>query len=51
MMVNDKVVPVSKHHTLKMYGGVEVKLHTFITLTLHGSIILKCENVKRIELA
>jgi hypothetical protein len=28
-------VPISKHHTLKVYRGVEVKLHALVTSTLH----------------
>jgi hypothetical protein len=33
-----KVVPVllTEHHTMKMYWGVEVKLHAFLTSTLNG---------------
>jgi hypothetical protein len=27
-----KVVPVLKHHNIKPYGGVEVKVHIFLTL-------------------
>jgi len=25
-----------KHHTMKMYGGMEVELHEFLTLGLDG---------------
>jgi len=31
-----KMYPVLKNHTIKMYGWVEVQLHTFLTLLLHG---------------
>jgi hypothetical protein len=29
-----KCVPVSKHHAMKIHGGVEVKPHTFLILAL-----------------
>jgi hypothetical protein len=32
-----KVLPDIKHHTMKAYGVVEVKLHTFLTSGLHRS--------------
>jgi len=31
-----KLVPVFKHHAMKRYCGVEVYLHTFLTLALDG---------------
>jgi hypothetical protein len=34
----DKVVPVPKHHTMKIYQGVEVTLHTFLI-----SALCRCE--------
>jgi hypothetical protein len=27
------------HHTTKIYGGMEVKLHAYVASTLHGIII------------
>jgi len=32
-----KMYPVLKYHTMKMYGGVEIKLHAFLTSGLDGS--------------
>jgi hypothetical protein len=33
---NIKTVPVPDPHTLKIYGGMEIKPHTFLTLALDG---------------
>jgi hypothetical protein len=36
----DKVVPVLKHHALKVYGAVEVKLCAFLTWVLGGMVVV-----------
>jgi hypothetical protein len=36
----NKVLPVLKHHAMKIYGGVEVKYHTLYTLASGGGIWL-----------
>jgi hypothetical protein len=36
--VKSKIVSVLKQHTVKMYGGEEVKLHTLLTMTLDGAV-------------
>jgi hypothetical protein len=33
-----EVVPVLMHYTMKMYWGVEVKLHILLTLLLNGYV-------------
>jgi hypothetical protein len=37
-VINDagKVVPIPKQHAMKTYGGLEVKLHAFLTLAQVG---------------
>jgi hypothetical protein len=30
----DKAIPLIKYHTTKMYMGIEVELHTFLTFVL-----------------
>jgi hypothetical protein len=32
----DEVIPVIYHHTMNVYRGVEIQLHSFITLVLDG---------------
>jgi hypothetical protein len=36
MKVKCKVVPALKHHAKKMYGGVEVTFHAFLTSAVDG---------------
>jgi hypothetical protein len=31
-----KAIPVLKYQVMRMYGGVEVKFHTFLALVLYG---------------
>jgi ABC-type metal ion transport system substrate-binding protein len=32
-----KVINVHKHYTMQIYGGMEIKLHTFLMSALDGS--------------
>jgi hypothetical protein len=36
-VVKLKLPPAVKHHATRMYGSVEVKLHTFVTSALDGA--------------
>lgn len=41
----DKVIAVPKHHSKKIYGGVEVKLHAFLISALDGNVPLRAKAV------
>jgi hypothetical protein len=36
MKLKGKVIPVLKHHAMNIFGGMEMKLHTFLMLVRGG---------------
>jgi len=34
--LKDKAIPLPKHHVMKLYGEMEVKLHMFLSSELDG---------------
>jgi hypothetical protein len=35
-----KAIPVLKYQVMRMYGGVEVKFHTFLALVIWSSVVI-----------